>query len=267
MKASVHIEVAAQGSGTFLKKAYFETPFKLANVTEDKEVNPLELMLMSCSPGILDEDDYVFKIDVGQNAALYLQTQAYQRIFHMKKSARQELKVNLNKGSSFCFLPHPTVPHEQSDFTSCNNFYLADNCRFIFGEVLTCGRKLNGEVFLFTKYQSISSVFLNNKLIIKENLLMMPSFINVAAMGQMEGYTHQAGFIYLQQTVNMEDIQQQVLNLLAAESDIEFGTSILPANGLIIRLLGKGAEQLYNCLLRINAILPQQTVNTLHHVS
>ena len=51
----------------------------------------------------------------------------------------------------FVLLPHPSVPHEAIDFTSRNKIYLSDNCSLIFGEVLTCGRKLNGEVFSIFK--------------------------------------------------------------------------------------------------------------------
>ena len=96
-----------------------------------------------------------------------------------------------------CYLPHLSVPHEGSDFTARNKIYLVDNCSLVWGEVLTCGRKLNGEVFLFSKYHNVTEIFLNNKLIIKENLLIQPGQINVNAIGQLEGYTHQASLIYL----------------------------------------------------------------------
>ncbi len=265
MKSTVHIQVAAAAKGSYLKKAYFETPFKVANITEDKKKHPLHLMLMSSSPGILDTDDYEFKIDVEQHAALHLHTQAYQRIFHMKQQATQQLQVKLADGASFIYLPHPTVPHEQSSFTCRNFFYLGNACRFVYGEILTCGRKLNGEQFLFSKYQSISHVYLNNKLLIKENLLMMPDLINVHAVGQLEGYTHQASLIYLQEAVDMEHLRVLLSEILVSEKNMEAGISALPINGIIIRLLGIGAEQLYNCLLRVNAVLPVKPSNKLQH--
>ena len=265
MKSTVHIQVAAAAESSYLKKAYFETPFKVANITEDKKNHPLHLMLMSSSPGILDTDDYDFTIDVEQHAALHLHTQAYQRIFHMKQQATQRLQVKLADGASFMYLPHPTVPHEQSSFITRNFFYLHNHYRFVFGEILTCGRKLNGEQFLFSKYQSISHVYVNDKLLIKENLLMMPTLINVHAMGQLEGYTHQASFIYLQEGVDMVHVQSQLLEVIAIENSMEAGMSALPINGIIVRLLGNGAEQLYKCLLRINAILPTQPLKRLQH--
>jgi urease accessory protein len=183
----------------------------------------------------------------------------------MKQGATQQLTVQLADDSAFCFLTHPTVPHEQSIFTTHNNFYLSNNHQFIFGEVLTCGRKLNGEVFLFSKYHSITQIFINNKLVIKENLLMQPSFINVHAIGQLESFTHQASMIYLQPNVDCKILQSTIIELLSTEKNMELGITAAPVNGLIIRLLGHGAAQLYNCLQRVAVILQTQTIKTLQH--
>jgi len=87
----------------------------------------------------------------------------------------------------------------------------------------------------------------------------------VHAMGQLEGYTHQASFIYLQEAVDMEHLRVLLSEILASEKNMEAGISALPINGIIIRLLGTGAEQLYNCLLRVNAVLPIQPLNKLQH--
>lgn len=255
MNAELYIQVAARNKCSYLKKAFFTTPLKVMNITEDKICNPLHLMLMSSSPGILDGDRYAINIEVAEGASLQLHTQAYQRLFNMKQEAVQQMKLLLHEGATFCYLPHPSVPHQQSNFTSRNHFYLSNHCRFIFGEVLTCGRKLNGEIFLFSKYHSITHIYLNNRLVIKENLLMQPSLINAGVIGQLEGFTHQASLIYLQQDVDMKPIQQLLLQFLSTQKEIEAGISAAPINGLIIRLLGNGAEQLYDCMKQIQQFL------------
>lgn len=261
MKAQLHIQVAVDRGCSYLKPPFFTTPFKLANITEDKKSNQLHLMLMSSSPGILDNDEYDIKIEVEENCSLQLYTQAYQRLFNMKNGASQQMNIYMEEAASFCFLPHPSVPHEESSFTSRNNFYLGNKCKLVFGEVLTCGRKLNGELFLFKKYHSITHVYINDKLVIKENLLMQPSLVDVKAMGQLEGYTHQASMIWLQEGAGARSFQTQLIEMLALEKNIEYGVTAAPVNGLIIRLLGNGAEQLYNCLQRVNEILsPAKTV-------
>jgi urease accessory protein len=149
MIAKLHIQTAFKNGATCLQQNYFTPPFKTANITEDKRSNWLRIMLMNSSPGILDGDDYEIKIGLAENSSLQLHTQAYQRLFNMKKGATQLMEVHLEKDSSFIYLPHPSVPHENSIFTAKNKIFLNNDCNLIWGEVLTCGRKLNGEVFRF----------------------------------------------------------------------------------------------------------------------
>ena len=69
MKANVHIETALREKRTFLKRSFCTQPFKIANVTEDRQQKALKLMLMSSSPGILDGDEYRFQIEVQDNGS------------------------------------------------------------------------------------------------------------------------------------------------------------------------------------------------------
>lgn len=265
MRSSLHIQVAGRNGIPFLQEVFHTTPLKVMNITEDKNGNELQLMLMSSSPGILDGDEYDLKIEIDEGCSLQLQTQAYQRLFTMKQGATQQMNVHIGEGASFCFLPHPSVPHDQSIFTGRNNFYLGSNSTLIFGEILTCGRKLNGELFHLSKYHSITHVYVNNQLAIRENLLMQPSLVNVHAIGQLEGYTHQASMLWLQEGVDIKKMQQVSSAFLSTKKNIAAGITAAPVNGLIIRLLGNGGETLYDCLKSISSIL--QTNQSLQDVT
>ena len=197
MKAELTFNTFVYNGITCLGETYVTSPFKLMNITEDKKAKKLHLMVMSSSPGVLDEDEYNINISVTENGALQLHTQSYQRIFNMQNGAKQNMEIHLAKGATFVYLPHPSVPHEQSIFKASNKIYLQDNSSLIWAEILTCGRKLNGEIFQYAKYHSITDIYLNDKLIIKENLFMQPALINPVLLGQMEGFTHQGSMIVL----------------------------------------------------------------------
>ena len=259
MIAKLRIETFFKNGITCLKQSYCTSPFKVANITEDKSSASLQLMLMSSSPGILDEDEYELKIELGENSSLQLHTQSYQRLFNMKKGAKQLMEVYFEKESSFVYLPHPSVPHENSAFVANNKFFLSTGCRLIWGEILTCGRKLNGEVFQFSKYHSLTEVFINDKLVIKENLLMQPSIINPTVIGQLEGFTHQASFIFLDEKTDCINRTDSIYEYLSLQQEIAFGITAAPVNGLIVRLLGYKAEQLHDCLKAITKIAEQPT--------
>ena len=61
MIATVKIDTYLRNEITHLKSAYHTTPFKVAEIREDKNSPVLELMLMSSSPGILDGDAMILK--------------------------------------------------------------------------------------------------------------------------------------------------------------------------------------------------------------
>jgi len=262
MKAALHVQTGLRNGISWLKKSYASTPFKVANITENKTDHTLQLMLMSSSPGILDGDEFKLTFELEAGSSLHVQTQSYQRLYNMKQQAAQQMNVLLQPGSHFYFLPHPTVPHENSVFKSVNNFYLSDGCSLLFGEILTCGRKLSGETFLFKSYHNITRVFINGKLAIKENLLMKPAAISVGSIGQLEGFTHQASLMYVAETADLKQLIADIIHLLEAENEIDFGVTAAPVNGMIVRILGNKAEQLHDCLKKIGLITQHSTHNT-----
>ncbi|RKR84234.1 urease accessory protein [Mucilaginibacter gracilis] len=255
MIAHLHIQTKLRDGITYLKKSYFTPPFKLADVREDKRDKTLRLMLMSSSPGILDGDEYDIKIELDEGCALTLLTQSYQRLFSMQGSAGQQLQVNMAAGATFCYLPHPTVPHQNSDFTSKSNIYLSANCSLIWGEILTCGRKMNGEIFLFSKYHNLTQIYMNGKLVIKENLLIKPLQIDVNAIGQLENYTHQASLIFLNENADVKNLKTYISTFLATQTGIDYGITETQKNGLLIRILGYKGEQLHDCLNKIAGLI------------
>jgi urease accessory protein len=268
LNSEVHIETVCRQGKTILKRSYCTQPFKLADITEDKGCSSLQLMLMSSSPGMLDGDNYRFRIDVSEGCSVELQTQSYQGLFRMKKGALQQMDVRLQNGSSFTYLPHPLVPHEDADLITKNKIHLSGNCSLAWGEVITCGRKLNGEVFRFNRYHSITEIFLNERLVVKENLLVRPAATNLYSIGQMEGYTHQASLLYLDETVDVAEAIQTFNTRLEEQENISFGLSALPVNGLVLRLLGYKAEQLHGLLRKLAALLDdlKQTQKSKTHV-
>jgi len=258
MNCTVDIQTAERQQRSYLKTAFCTPPFKVADITEDKKAATLHLMLMSSSPGVLDGDNYQVTIGLAANTSLHLHTQSYQRLFDMKQGASQQTEVHLEPGASFCFLPHPSVPHANASFTAKNNIYLDERCRLFWGEVLTCGRKLNGEVFHFSRYHSLTHIYVRNRLTIRENMLIAPAETDITAMGLWEGFTHHASLIYIDEAAAIDEQARQLDAYLSRQPDILYGITTPAVKGLVIRLLGYKAEQLFDCLTKMAALLSPQ---------
>ncbi len=249
MQISSHLYIKAgyKNDKTFLKEYFCQSPFKAANITEDKSDKMLRLMITSSSPGVLDNDDYKIDIEVEKNADVHITTQGYQRLFTMNNKAYQTINVLIDAGGSLCYLPHPCVPHKLSSFSSLNNIYLQKKHHLIWSDVITCGRKLNGEEFTFKCFRNVTNIYLQKKLVVKENILIEPLKNNIQAMGQMEGYTHQSTLLFVNDSAVVKKLYAESNELLSQIEGISFGISILPVNGLIFRMLGYKAEKLFEC--------------------
>lgn len=250
MYSELQISTAARNNKTYLQHCYFTRPFKVADIS-GQHTPELHLTLMSASPGILDGDEYDMKVNVAAGTRLHLYTQSYQRIFQMKSGAKQSCSVHVGAGSSLIYMPHPSVPHENAVFTAVNKIQLEQDSRLLWGEIITCGRKLSGEIFRCHHFQSTTEVRYEGKLVFKDVTLLEPAQIPAGEMGQWEGYTHQASLYWQDLAADMEEMAGAVYDLLSAETGIRGGVSRTAAGALLVRVLGQGGEQLYQLFKKI----------------
>jgi urease accessory protein len=257
MRSKLYITAGYKNNSTYLKNSFCTHPFKIANVTEDRSARLMKLMIMSSSPGVLDNDHYEVEISVEEEAQLQLTTQSFQRLFTMSSGAEQTMDVHLAQNASFFYIPHPTVPHKSSHFNSASNIYLTGNHNLLWSEIITCGRKLCNEQFTFTRFQNINKVYLNSKLIIKENILLEPYKRSVSTFGQLEGFTHQSSLLYLNNNINIEYLMNECRQILLAIDGIEFGMSALPAAGFAVRMFGYKGEQLFELHRKVASLIEE----------
>lgn len=259
MRSALQITAGYKNSKTYLKKSFCSHPFKLGNVTEDRTRSLMKLMIMSSSPGVLDNDRYAIDIEVEAEAKLQLLTQGYQRLFSMQNGARQTINIYLKNNAAFCYLPHPCVPHKASVYSGVNNVYLCSNHCLLWSDIVTCGRKLCNEEFEFTCFQNVTSVFVEDKLVIKEKIFLEPLKISISVIGQMERYSHQSTLMYLNNKIETEYLMQECRQILSAVEGIEFGISELPVKGFMVRMLGHKGEQLFDLHNRLASVITEKS--------
>ena len=256
MVSTLKIEVEERDGQSFLRDAYVSQPFRIVPVGQYKSDGASYLMIMSSSPGILSGDAYDIQVNVKENARLQLQSQSYQRLFNMEDSASQVMNVQMKKGTSFSYVPHPVVPHEASTFKSYNKITIDDDCDLTISEIITCGRKHYGEEFKYAHFQNLVEVYQHDRLILKDNVLLKPEIMPLESMGLLEGFTHQGTLIYLNtRNEDVEDKIEYFFKELEELEDVSFGVSALQAKGFVIRILGNGGEQMFDFFRKVQAVL------------
>lgn len=252
MDCRLKITAGYRAGKSYMKDVFVSPPFRVVPVGQTMSDDAAYLMVMSSSPGILDGDHYDLHVEVEENARLQLQSQSYQRLFTMEGGASQQMQIVLNDNSSFAYVPHPIVPHADSTFRSIAKVEMGENCDLLMSEIITCGRKHHGEVFRFRHFQNLVEIWHRNRLILKDNVLLQPDLMQLGAMGQLEGYTHQGTLMYINtQKLLVEDLIEQFQEMLDGEQDMQCGISRIQHDGFVVRCLGNGGEQIYDCFQRI----------------
>lgn len=261
--ANLYIKTGFKEGKSYLMDSYVSVPFRITNVGQVKDDGCLYMMLGSSSPGLLDSDNHEIDINIEENSQFQLQTQSYQRLYNMKKGSSQITKVRLAPNSVFCYVPHPIVPQESSIFRNHTTIHLDKNCELILSEIITCGRKdseyiypgkeISGEIFRFTSFQNVTEIYFNDLMVLKDKIRLEPHICPVNTVIQLEEYTHQATFIYINTNNNQSvcDLIEKTIEVIKDEKNISFGISEMAANGFVLRVLGNGGEQLFNCFQQI----------------
>ncbi|TXE10489.1 urease accessory protein UreD [Gelidibacter salicanalis] len=238
---------------TILKDVYFTPPFNLVEVRENKKNPLLEMMVMSSSPGILNDDFYDINIEVIDGSSLNLQTQSYQRIYISEKGTNQHMNISVGVNAYFSHVPHPVVPHKGARYTAKNTIHIKNSSTLLWAEILTCGRKHmgEGELFQFKKHHAITEIIQEEVLIFKDNLYIVPEEINLKEFGQYEEFTHQGSLFFITPETDVIERMENIAQRLSKEEGISYGISKVLDNAYVLRILGNEGEQLYKLFTQI----------------
>ncbi len=238
---------------TILKDVYFTPPFNLVEVRENKKNPLLEMMVMSSSPGILNDDFYDITIEVIDGTSLNLQTQSYQRIYVSERGTNQNMRISVGETAYFSHVPHPVVPHKGARYKAKNTIHIKNSSTLLWSEILTCGRKYMAqeEQFMFKKHHAITEIFQEDTLIYKDNLYIVPEEINLSEFGQYEAYTHQGSLFFIIPETDVKKRMEKLYIRLSKEEGISYGISKVLDNAYVLRVLGNEGEQLYKLFTEI----------------
>jgi urease accessory protein len=270
----LHLTVGHRAMGSYAKSVHFTPPFNIASIGQDRADPAVYMMTMSSSPGILDDDELDVRVVTEVNSRLMLKSQGYQRVFNMQRGARQRTELRLHEGSEISYIQNPIVPHKNARLSAMTQAYLDDGCILTLAEIITCGRKLSGESFRFTRFHSVTEIRHRDRLLLKDNILLEPAVVDVQGLGHAEGFSHQATLIHVNlRSGDVREERRMVEEVLDAEEDLAYGVSQPQDAILVARTLAHGAEQVCDAFRRIEGLFwerntrPESTAFSTHGVT
>ncbi|MFI3288537.1 MAG: urease accessory protein UreD [Rikenellaceae bacterium] len=257
MESKIRLVVTQREGRSYIRSLYTTPPFRVVSVGQLASDGAAYLMQMSTSPGVLNGDNYEVDITLEEGAELQFRSQSYQRIFDMDGEARQRMQITIGDGAHYSQVAHPIVPHRNSAYFASTKVTLGEGSSFLQSEIITCGRHLHGESFLFREFSNSVEVYSGGVLRLKDRVWLSPSQLPLGELGLLEGYTHQATLVYqtTQANINIKELIDIIYEMLSSLKGLEFGISESHYSGFVIRLLGRGGEQLYDALQSVQSYM------------
>ncbi|MCD7867217.1 MAG: urease accessory protein UreD [Clostridiales bacterium] len=209
----------------------------------------MTVMLLTASAGIMAGDRQEWDFRIRENAKMEFVSQAYEKIHRMEDGwAERRACITVEPGGSLYYSPLPTIPFAGSDFRNVLKVNLADRTsRFVFSEILSCGRVAHGEQFLYSRYQNLVTVYQEGKMVYRDNTRYNPAQTDMQGFGMYEGYTHLANLLICNEDKN-DDWIRAVRGILDESHGAEGGVTRTTAGHIVVRILGRSGQQLTNLL-------------------
>ena len=253
MDSAIKINAEKENQKTVLKESYHSAPYKLTYYGSPTFHEHLEMIIMSASPGVMDEDKLTIDVHVKEEAELKLFTQYFNKVHPMKIGAVQETQIQLDKKALFHYIPHPITPFKESIFLAKNEIHMDKESVLIWGDIICSGRVHMKESFVFTQLHSLTKIYKDNKLIFIDNQFLSPSKQPIQKMLFFEGYTHQATLLFSSSFA--KDLKIELDEILQQDyEDISYGFTQAADDVVIFRALGKNGELLYDFLLMLGQL-------------
>ena len=234
-----------------------------------------EVMVMSASAGIMAGDLQRIDVTVGEGAALRVTSQAFEKIHRMEEglSASRATRQAVANGAYLDYSPQPMIPFAESSFSATTEVQLAGpDARFVYQEILSCGRAARGERFGYRSFTNHVRVDVAGLPVYLDNVIFDPATMPMEDLGLYEGFSHLGNLVLINCQVGeaaftaARDYLRDETGVIGAAAGspvgaaagseaISGGITRLASGDVCVRLLGHRAQRLEDVLSRVRTLL------------
>ncbi|MGX4598652.1 urease accessory protein UreD [Faecalimicrobium sp. JNUCC 81] len=225
---------------TVLAKRYFDGLVKVSpTIHLDREKIPT-YFLLQLGGGYVEGEKYKNVITLKKGSRGIVTTQAPTKVYKCPNNIKTEQYtiINLEEDSILEYITDTVILYKDSIYRQINNIYMNESSTLIYTDGITSGWSPQGELFQYSSLQLKTQVYVDNKIILLDNLLVNPKENDVTQLGFFEGYQNFGTLLVINKYITeniIEELREKVKQL---DLNISFGISKLEVNGFILRVLG-----------------------------
>ena len=196
--------------------------------------------ILGIGGGYVEGEKYrnIFKLEKESRAIIT--TQASTKIYKCPNglNTEQETLITLEKDSVLEYITDPVILYKDAIYKQINNIYMDESSTLIYTDGITSGWSPDGDEFKYRSLQLKTNVYVNNKIILIDNLLVDTLHDDVRGIGYFEGYKNFGTLLVINSSIDEDVICELRKKIKDLDLPIYFGISKLEVNGFVLRVLG-----------------------------
>lgn len=260
----LNLSIFHDGERSVARDIFFEKALKVIRPIYLNGSDIPTFYIVNVGGGYLDGDRYKLNVRVQENAAVTLTSQGATKIYKtLKDHVEQYQNFHIEDNAYLEYVGDPIIAYKDANFYQHNQFHLAQTAAMFYTDILTPGYSPDERHFTYDSLHLLNEIFVDDELVVFDNMLLDPSKNKVDALGYMEGYTHLGSCYFIHPDITKQTIDElyEIMKSFLTDNQCRIGITELATHGLAIRILAQQTDLIEAILKEVQIKVVQQFYN------
>lgn len=197
------------------------------------------LYIIGLGGGYVEGEKYKYIFTLKDNAKAVITTQASTKVYKSpnKIATEQETSIYLERNSVLEYITDSLILYKDAVYKQKNNIYMDKSSTLIYSDGITSGWAPDGSNFSYNTVQLKNNIYIDNELVLLDNLVINPRENDVSKLGFFEEYLCFGTLIVINSSIShnvIEDLRELIKN---ENLSIDYGITELEVPGFVLRVL------------------------------
>ncbi|MFB5663635.1 urease accessory protein UreD [Alteribacillus sp. HJP-4] len=213
---------------TFLRSLHQTSPLKASHALYPEEEGHAVVYLMETSGGMVSGDHNSYNIIIEESSRVTLIQQSALKVYPSRngRCTKQTMKITVENNAFVKLDPDTIIPFENARFQSKTEIQLSSFSHFLWGEILSAGRREKGEHYQYQEIDLLTSISKNGKLCAYDRFRFQPETAGYEEIGLLDGYSYYASVWAASETLDKQqllEVSEAVAEANSAVTEVEKG--------------------------------------------
>lgn len=246
----LELELINKDGKTIASRNSFKGLIKIsAEVRRNSEVAPT-FYLIGLGGGYVEGEKYKNSFILNENTRVMITTQASTKVYKCpnKIKSMQETYIKLSKNCVLEYITDSLILYKDAVYKQTNDIYIDKSSTLIYSDGITSGWSPDGSNFSYNKIQLKNNIYLDNKLVLLDNLVINPRENDVNKLGFFEEYLGFGTLIVINENITCSVIEELRDLIVNSKLPIDFGITELEVPGFVLRVLGNLTQNIESAI-------------------